>query len=77
MKVLREMTNEDWKRFFAVAAGIAIEQGYMEWLLSEMIDYTTFDSEDDEAEEIERKMVWEQMKEKFKEILGIEMWEAV
>lgn len=76
MKVLREMTNEDWKRFFAVAAGIAIEQGYMEWILSEMIDYTTFDSEDDEAEEIERKMVWEQMKEKFKEILGVEMWEV-
>ncbi len=76
MKVLREMTNEDWKRFFAVAAGIAIEQGYMEWILSEMIDYTTFDSEDDEAEEIERKMIWEQMKEKFKEILGVEMWEV-
>jgi hypothetical protein len=76
MKVLREMTNEDWKRFFAIAAGIAIEQGYMEWILSEMIDYTTFDDEDDEAEEIERKMVWEQMKEKFKEILGVEMWEV-
>jgi hypothetical protein len=76
MKVLREMTNEDWKRFFAIAAGIAIEQGYMEWILSEMIDYTTFDSEDDEAEETEREMVWEQMKEKFKEILGIEMWEV-
>ena len=76
MKVLREMTNEDWKRFFAVAAGIAIEQDYMEWILSEMIDYTTFDSEDDEAEEIERKMVWEQMKEKFKEIFGVEMWEV-
>lgn len=76
MKVLREMTNEDWKRFFAVAAGIAIEQGYMEWILSEMIDYTTFDDEDDEAEEIERKMIWERMKEKFKEILGVEMWEV-
>ena len=76
MKVLREMTNEDWKRFFAIAAGIAIEQGYMEWRLSDMIDYTTFDSEDDEAEEIERKMVWEHMKEKFKEILGVELWEV-
>ena len=77
MKVLREMTNEDWKRFFAVAAGIAIEQGYMKWILSQMIDYTTFDAEDDEAEEVEREMVWERMKEKFKEILGVEMWEVV
>ena len=77
MKVLREMTNEDWKRFFAVAAGIAIEQGYMEWILSQMIDYTTFDAEDDEAEEVEREMVLERMKEKFKEILGVEMWEVV
>jgi hypothetical protein len=77
MKVLREMTNEDWKRFFAIAAGIAIEQDYMEWILSGMIDYTTFDSEDDEAEETEREMIREQMKEKFKEIFGIEMWEAV
>ena len=76
MKVLREMTNEDWKRFFAIAAGIAIEQGYMEWILSGMIDYTTFDSEDDEAEETEREMIREQMKEKFKEILGVEMWEV-
>lgn len=77
MKVLREMTNEDWKRFFAIAAGIAIEQDYMEWILSGMIDYTTFDPEDDEAEEAEREMIREQMKEKFKEILGVEMWEVV
>lgn len=77
MKVLREMTNEDWKRFFAIAAGIAIEQDYMEWILSGMIDYTTFDSEDDEAEETEREMIREQMKEKFKEILGVEMWEVI
>ena len=66
MKILREMTNEDWKRFFAIAAGIAIEQDYMEWILSGMIDYTTFDSEDDEAEEAEREMIREQMKKSLK-----------